>query len=299
MQQAPGSIPISSVVNLTTTFGSDKDTERFVKRYLKATHCDLFFADGAVLVEGPAERILVPHFVRSDPTYGFLNRCYITWLEIGGSHAHRLRSLLEHIGVNTLIVTDIDAMDHEQTAVPPARAKGLRARNETLSGWLPGTDSIDSLLDKRADDIQIIHPSGYGIRVAYQQPIAHGEGGATYELLANTFEDALLYTNMSVFKDLPGTGLIASFRKALAAHGGDYPALAVQIHAALAKGQKAELALNLLYGEATLKVPAYIHNGLVWLQEQLRLKEKSLDAEKAASLAGELPATGTTAEVSL
>jgi len=76
---------------------------RFAKRYLKATHCDLFFADGAVLVEGPAERILVPHFVRTRSKYDFLKRCYVTWLEIGGSHAHRLSSLIEHLGLNTLI----------------------------------------------------------------------------------------------------------------------------------------------------------------------------------------------------
>jgi predicted ATP-dependent endonuclease of OLD family len=293
VQQAPGSIPVSCVVNLTTTFGTDQDTARFVRRYLKATHCDLFFADGAVLVEGPAERILVPHFVRSNPSYSFLDRCYITWLEIGGSHAHRLRSLLEHVGINTLIITDIDAMDQEQTAVPPSRSKGLKARNETLSGWLPGTDSLDALLDKKPADIQVIHPSGYGIRVAYQQPIAHGESAITGELLANTFEDALLYTNLSVFQDLPGTGLIAKFRKALAAHWDNYPALAAQVHADLAKGQKAELALDLLYGDATLKVPAYIHDGLVWLEDQLRLKEKSLDAEQAVASAGDLPTAET------
>lgn len=76
-------------------------------RYLKATHCDLFFADGAVFVEGPAERILVPHFVRERHKYEYLRRCYITWLEIGGSHAHRLRKLVEHLGLNTLIITDL------------------------------------------------------------------------------------------------------------------------------------------------------------------------------------------------
>ena len=83
-----GSVPVSCVVNLSETFGSGDETGRFVKRYLKATHCDLFFADGAVLVEGPAERILVPHFVRKRDQYEYLRRCYITWLEIGGSHAH-------------------------------------------------------------------------------------------------------------------------------------------------------------------------------------------------------------------
>ena len=131
-------MPVSCVVNLSETFGSTDETSRFVRRYLKATHCDLFFADGAVLVEGPAERIVVPHFVRKREQYEYLRRCYITWLEIGGSHAHRLRSLLEHLGLNTLIITDIDAKDAEGKAVSPARGANLKARNETLKTWIPG-----------------------------------------------------------------------------------------------------------------------------------------------------------------
>ena len=50
-------IPTSCVVNLENAFGADPDTKRFVTRYLRVTHCDLFFADAAVLIEGPAERI--------------------------------------------------------------------------------------------------------------------------------------------------------------------------------------------------------------------------------------------------
>ena len=128
-----GSVPISSVVNLSEIFDGPDKTERFVKRYLKATHCDLFFADGAILVEGPAERILVPHFVREREAYAYLKRCYITWLEIGGSHAHRLRTLLQHLGLSTLIITDIDAKDGTTAkSVVPKRGAGQKARNETL-----------------------------------------------------------------------------------------------------------------------------------------------------------------------
>ena len=88
-------VPISTVVNLSEVFGSETDTKRFVTRYLKALHCDLFFADAAILVEGPAERMLVPHFIKQH--YQRLDERYITMLEIGGSHAHRLRPLIEHL----------------------------------------------------------------------------------------------------------------------------------------------------------------------------------------------------------
>lgn len=62
-------IPTSCVVNLENAFGPDADTKRFVTRYLKVTHCDLFFADAAAFIEGPAERILVPNFVNSHPEF--------------------------------------------------------------------------------------------------------------------------------------------------------------------------------------------------------------------------------------
>jgi len=101
---ARGEVPTSSVINLSEVFGKGKNTERFVTRYLKATHCDLFFADGAILVEGPAERMLVPHFIRR--SYKDLSECYVTTLEIGGRHAHRLKPLIEHLGITTLVITD-------------------------------------------------------------------------------------------------------------------------------------------------------------------------------------------------
>ena len=96
-------ISTSCVVDVSKAFGTDIETSRFVTRYVKVTHCDLFFADAAVLIEGPAERILTPHFVREHAEFKDLRECYITWLEIGGSHAHRLRGLIECLALPTLI----------------------------------------------------------------------------------------------------------------------------------------------------------------------------------------------------
>jgi predicted ATP-dependent endonuclease of OLD family len=47
-------VPVSTVINLSEVFGPGSETERFVTRYLRAQHADLFFADAAILVEGPA-----------------------------------------------------------------------------------------------------------------------------------------------------------------------------------------------------------------------------------------------------
>jgi predicted ATP-dependent endonuclease of OLD family len=288
VQAVDGSVPVSCVVNLSETFGSTDETGRFVKRYLKATHCDLFFADGAVLVEGPAERILVPHFVRKREQYGYLRRCYVTWLEIGGSHAHRLRSLIDHLGLNTLIITDIDAKDAEGKAVPPVRGTGLKARNETLKSWIPVDESLDALLDKKPDEIVLSDPSGYAVRVAYQQPIeAKFKSDKPAEALANTFEDALVYENINLFKEMDGTGLMGRLRKSLDS-ATDLGDLGRQLSAALAKGGKAEFAMELLFSDEidTMKVPAYIDEGLLWLAEQLKRKEDGIAGKAPVAVEG-------------
>lgn len=271
-----GAVPLTSVVNLSEIFDGLDKTERFVKRYLKATHCDLFFADGAILVEGPAERILVPHFVHERETYAYLKRSYITWLEIGGSHAHRLKKLIEHLGLSTLIITDIDAKDSTtNAAVVPKRGVGQRARNETVKTWIPKEESFDVLLDMNNEGKVLTDPSGYAVRVAYQTPISMVfKSKAPTEALANTFEDALVYENPELFAKLDGHGLIAKFRDALASSA-DLTELATKVSDALKNGTKAEFALDILFSEEIdqLKVPKYINEGLVWLAEQLKRKE--------------------------
>lgn len=270
-----GSVPVSCVVNLSDTFGDEDNTGRFVKRYLKATHCDLFFADGAILVEGPAERVLVPHFVRSRNEYEFLRRCYVTWLEIGGSHAHRLRLLIEQLGLNTLIITDLDAKDSANKSVPPARGLGLKARNETLKTWVPKDEALDSLLDAKEEHLSLFDSSGYGVRVAYQLPVqANFKKTSSVELLANTFEDALVYENLELFKTLDGASLMGRFRRSIE-EAVDASDLATRLAGDLAKGGKAEFAMELLYGSAidTMTVPSYINKGLLWLAAQLKRRE--------------------------
>lgn len=279
-----GAVPTSSVVNLSRIFGGTGATERFVRRYLKATHCDLFFADGAILVEGPAERILIPHLVRERDAYAYLRRCYVTWLEIGGSHAHTLRALLEHLGLCTLIITDIDAKDGATSAsVVPKRGAGQKSRNETLKTWNPKEESLDLLLDKTAADKIMVDASGYAMRVAYQQPIQMDfKAQFAAEALANTFEDALVYENNGLFEKLAGSGLIAKFRNALV-NCSDLADLAKEMSDALSTGNKAQFALDVLYSEEIkdLVVPTYINEGLVWLSEQLKRKEDDVVGKAA------------------
>jgi len=239
-------VPVSCVVNLEDVFGTDRNTKRFVTRYLKVTHCDLFFADAVVFVEGPAERILVPFFVRNDPELAVLNENYITWLEIGGSHAHRLRSLVERLGLTTLIITDLDAKDADNNKAPPQREAGLKTRNKTLESWCPALDDFDTLVDLRPENkVKVYEQQGFSVRAAYQCPVEIDFKGERAEALLNTLEDALVAENHSLFCSRDGTGLWAKFKTAIK-DSADISQLTENIRNALDSGDKAEFALGLL-----------------------------------------------------
>jgi predicted ATP-dependent endonuclease of OLD family len=281
-------VPTSCVIHLGSVFGTDVDTKRFVTRYIRVTHCDLFFADAAVLVEGPAERILVPFFVRHHPELKSLHECYVTWLEIGGSHAHRLRKLIEHLGLTTLVVTDLDARDKAGNAVVPTRGKGLTSRNQTLATWCPEKADIDALLDLPADDkIKIYKAENFLVRSAYQCPIEVEFKGKKSEALCNTLEDALVMENLALFGSSAGTGLWGRLKAAVDS-APDVPSLSAALFNALQGGGKAEFSLNLLElkDPKTLKPPFYILDGLKWLAKQIRQRQIELNVAPPAG-AGE------------
>ncbi len=271
-------IPTSCVVNVGEAFGHEQETKRFVTRYLKVTHCDLFFADAAVLIEGPAERILVPHFVNSHTEFHKLAESYITWLEIGGSHAHKLRSLIEKIGLTTLVVTDIDSCDAAGSSAVPMRGANYTTRNHTLKTWWPEIEELDALLDKPEDEKSKDYDAEqFTLRVAYQCPIEIEFRGATTEALAYTLEDAIVVANIELFATLPGTGLIAKFRSDIE-NSVDFAALSAAMKETLKGGGKAEFALDLLEidNPSDLKPPKYIREGLLWLAAQLEQKQTEL-----------------------
>ncbi|WP_336718004.1 ATP-dependent nuclease [Asaia bogorensis] len=99
----------SDIVNLSVFYdGTDLAKRSFLERYLKLTHCDLFFADAAVLVEGNVERILLPQMIAKVAPR--LQSTYLTLLEIGGAFGHKFKALIEFLGLTTLIITDLDSV---------------------------------------------------------------------------------------------------------------------------------------------------------------------------------------------
>lgn len=255
-------LPTTEVVSLLSVFGEkEKETEKFVIRYLNTTHNDIFFADAVILVEGPAERILLPQFINNFNSV--LNSCYLTILEIGGSHAHRLKPLIERLGVICLIVTDLDSTNGGKKCQPEIK-KGYKTNNDTLKTWHPQKELLDELLNLNGIDMV---KTDLPIRVAYQGKVEiNGETIYPY-----TFEDALVLENLETFKEISNaTGLL---KKMVEAAKLDIKDAAKKTYYEINSdgAKKAEFALDILYYEepSKIKPPTYIKDGLQWIVDKL------------------------------
>ena len=270
-------VATSKVVNLSDVFGKDDETERFVTRYLQTTHCDLFFADGVILVEGSAEHMLLPHFIRNK--HPILNQRYITILNINGKHSYRLAPLINKLAIPTLVVADLDSAEPtgHHTKAEPARGQELISGNYAITGWLIKKRLYDDLIDL-PDNLKIFSLRSvcpYEIRIAYQTPIEVCYQNEEIEALSRTFEDSLIYTNWETFKGMsvsePGQ-LIKDLKTGIE-NKDSFKAIKTGIFENLKKSDvKAEFALDLIYSvdPNTIMIPQYIEDGLKWLEDILR-----------------------------
>lgn len=264
-------IPISKIVNLTNVFGKDKDTERFVTRYIRLSQCDFFFADAVILVEGSGERILVPSFLEKED----MNTNYISIIEINGSHAHKFRNLVERLDIPCLIITDIDAQSlNDKDKYGKAfvqKGKGQKTNNDTLVKWLPGEEKVDILLE-----MEEAYKIRGNVRVAYQTGIeVKLKDGVKDIAYPYTFEDALALSNVDLFKNgkLKKLALITNFNEIIVGSK-TVTECCESMFNTLTPAKKAPFAVNLLYLDQfkEIETPIYIKEGLVWLKSKLNEK---------------------------
>lgn len=313
----------SSVHNLSQFYKETPDDRDFLERYMKLTHCDLFFADAAVLVEGNVERLLLPHIVERDVPE--LLPCYLSVLEVGGAYAHRFRSLVEFIGLTTLVITDLDSVHPkpapeieaasdagtpaapiedateapgaEEQEEPPVDERptgkcltnepGALTSNQTLIQWLPGKSTIADLLVQPLSGCVQDAENGTGARVcvAYQRACSVAWKGETAELAGRTFEEALAFTNLEWVHADDQKGLELRVRGAQKL---GLEELTKKIHKKV-KGdhfKKTDLALSLLaeYSD-DWTTPKYILDGLKWLADNVLPLEESDQPDAAPASA--------------
>ena len=255
-------LPCCKIVDLSNIFGEDKATQKFVSRYIKLTHCDLFFADAIIIVEGSAERILMPKFIELAAKK--LENNYITIIEIGGSHAHKFRPLIEALDVFTLIISDIDTIGDKNKSCLPQRNKNIKTNNNTLKEWIPKENNYDKLIQLYDKDRTTKNSK---IMICYQMPILYKNAEQQdLEYLPYTFEDSLIYSNLKIFEKLDtADGLTKKLIYAIKQLDSE------QIYNEIKQIKKAEIAINLLYSDKidNIIVPEYITEGLKFIESSL------------------------------
>jgi len=307
----------SEILNLSVFYnGAEPDVRTFLERYLKLAHCDLFFADGAVLVEGNVERLLLPQMIEKAAPR--LQSTYLTVLEIGGAFGHRFKSLIDFLGLTTLIITDLDSVfgpialaggeavgaapptlgaeevqgalvgrgdededEDDEEGEPGAVGKpgkaciaghaGAATSNQTLLQWLPKVGTVAALWQATAEQkTQARTVEGDSlVRVAYQCRTKVSWGKETQMLAGRTLEEAFALENLQWSQGKDGKPLGLRIPKA---NDKDLSTLADHIHKRVQSKSfsKTDFALGLL-AEDPKKwlVPAYIAEGLTWLEMEI------------------------------
>ncbi|WP_082475371.1 ATP-dependent nuclease [Frigoribacterium sp. Leaf263] len=296
-EQSVEPVPLTTVRSLAGVFGNGTANSKFVQRYIKVQHCNVLFADGLVLLEGAAERILVPHLVSSH--FKKLDQSYIEFLDIGGAHAHTLRPLVEALGIPTLVITDIDAATGTTAKkARPASGQGQISTNYTLANWL-GEANIDALIGRDSDSKTVVSGSGGSVHFAYQTSDAVLRGGSVLgTAITSTFEDALAFANFDMVETMKESGLAKAFATALqGANKDNLDAVTAKLFKALSAGGKAKFAMDVLAAISEtkpLRAPGYIHDGLLWLQGQVSQLPlvAGLDEATSAPAVSSAPAPG-------
>ncbi|HEY5962343.1 MAG TPA: ATP-dependent endonuclease [Polyangiaceae bacterium] len=294
----------SKVLNLSNFHPCEVGTRRFLLQYMKLTHCDLFFADAAILVEGNVERLLLPFMI--ERVGEKLKSSYLTILEVGGAFAHVFKELLHFLNLTTLVITDLDSVavqglsptddededdcediefdEPEELDTPPAtrtgRAKSCQCdepnavtANQSLRKWLPKLSKISDLLAAgeamKCSAITADEPAK--IRVAYQTSQEVRWKGRAAKLAGRTLEEAFAFENLEWCQDVNQKALGLSVKKCQELSLED---ITKKIHKRVRSRafKKTEFALALMMADSNWKVPSYIEEGLCWLLGEVSVR---------------------------
>lgn len=306
---------------------SDKANREFLQRYLKLTHCDLFFSDAAVLVEGNVERLLMPAMIETAAPR--LRSSALTILEVGGAFAHRFQELIAFVGLTTLVVTDLDSVEVKDDAAAaadndenedelrpfeveesedgkggekakfrkrgstcPAHLPNAVTANQTLISWLPKKLSVAELWAVTTDEkVLVLANADAYVRVAYQTPIPVTVGGVTVARCGRTLEEAFGLENAAWCQDAANRPIGLKLRKA--ANTPEELALGLHKRVISRSFDKTRFALEVLASGPLnqWKVPTYISEGLAWLEERVA-HEQEAEVAVATGAAAIEPANG-------
>jgi len=234
----------------------------FLTRYLRLTHCDLFFADAAILVEGAVEKLLLPSMIELAASR--LKTSYLTILEIGGAYAHRFDGLLSFLQIPYLIITDLDSVE--------ATGKHPVCRADT-PGALTSNASLKKIFNVTAvSELMALTPEQKGMTstnrfVTFQTDI-EVSNTPKFAMRPRTLEEAFCYQNYPSVKAGKIT-LGITIPEILS----DAYEL-IYAHVKSSSFKKTDFAMMVLASGEAWSAPAYIVEGLQWLEKRLHGEQK-------------------------
>jgi hypothetical protein len=257
--------------NRESASGEAQDEEEvlnFLKKYMRLTHCDLFFSDAAILVEGAAEKLLLPAMIEKEAPK--LKSTYLSVLEVGGAYSSRFAGLLEFLGIPYLVVTDIDSVDPANNRSScRADHAGAVTSNSSIKFFL-GRNKIDDLKVLNLDDVTVAEDSGY---IAFQRPTKTPLFGDEEYMYGRTFEECFIYENIESFKndDIKcGTDIDDN---------ADTVRENVYQKVKSSTFKKTDFALDMASTDIPWKTPTYITDGLKWLSGKLDVTPVGLEED--------------------
>lgn len=237
---------------------SPEESLTFLKRYLRLTHCDLFFADAAILVEGAVEKLLMPSIIAESANR--LRSTYLTILEVGGAHAYRFEGLLKFLCIPYLVITDLDSVQ------PTGYPKACRA---DLAGARTSNESLKKLCGKKTISELIAMSGNEKINkekdrcVTFQMDVKIIDNGTQCLMRPRTLEEAIAYENFTLIREGKLSMGITIPENLNEAYNGIYN------HIRSDNFKKTDFAMSLLASDINWTTPAYIREGLYWLENRL------------------------------
>lgn len=138
----------------------DKKAYEYIKKYLRLEVSDIFFADAVILVEGVSEETYLRYEIDKHP---ILKNHHIKVYRIDGAYAHQFVSLLDLLGIRTVIFTDldlkrsedekkIDIKDNGELDVIPSNISDLEANYVTAISSLSTNGTLQYFIKKELKD---------------------------------------------------------------------------------------------------------------------------------------------------
>ena len=134
----------------------DEKTYEYIKKYLRLEASDIFFTDAVILVEGISEETYLRYELDRHP---ILKNHHIKVYRIDGSHAHQFISLLDLLGIKTIIFTDldlkrtedekkVDIKNNDNPDIIPPNISDLEAKYKTIEESLSTNAAIQYFIKK-------------------------------------------------------------------------------------------------------------------------------------------------------